>query len=148
MTLSAADTTQNPHTQVNELAVTAKIPPQPAIQPCDICSCSNMANRLSWAAWKASLCCSMFRSHLNTDYTFDSPEIWKIFMLSYSKPATHVLDRWYNAVWILVCSSTNLYPILSSFSYLIFFVCRSFLTSSSYLFFCHPIGLEANGFHL
>jgi len=42
-----------------------------------------MANRLSWAVWKTSLAWSIFRSHLNTDHTCDSPEIKKIFQLHY-----------------------------------------------------------------
>jgi hypothetical protein len=33
-----------------------------------------MVNRLSWAAWKTSLACSTFSSHLNTDHTCDLPE--------------------------------------------------------------------------
>jgi len=51
---------------------------------CAICSCSVMANRLSWAAWETSLDCSTFMSHLNTDHTCDLPEIRKIFQLHYS----------------------------------------------------------------
>jgi hypothetical protein len=42
--------TQNPKKQIIQFAVTAKILSQPAIQLCGICSCSIMANILSWAA--------------------------------------------------------------------------------------------------
>jgi hypothetical protein len=40
-------------------------------------------NRLLLVAWTTSLACSTFRSHLNTDHTWDSPEIRKIFQLHY-----------------------------------------------------------------
>ena len=51
---------QNPHTEINQLAETAKILPQPGIQLC----VASVAVQ-SWAAWKTSLACSTFRSQLN-----------------------------------------------------------------------------------
>jgi hypothetical protein len=72
------------HTEINQLAVTAKILSQPGIQLCGSCSCSIVANRFSWAAQNTSLACSTFRSHLNTDHICDLPEIRKIFRVHYS----------------------------------------------------------------
>jgi hypothetical protein len=51
---------------------------------CGICSCSIMANRLSWAAWETSKPCSTFMTYLNTDHTCDSKNIQVI--LWYSQP--------------------------------------------------------------
>ena len=62
-----------------------------------------------------------------------------------------LLNRRYNSVWVLVRSTIFFHKSLSStllFQFLIFIVCRSFLTSSFHLFFRLPIGREANGFHL
>ena len=61
---------KNPHTEINQLAVTAKIFSQPGIQLCvATVAVQVMANRLSWAVWGTSLACSSFMSHLNTDHT-------------------------------------------------------------------------------
>jgi len=54
------------HKQINQLAVTAKIFSHPGIQLCAI---------FSWAACETSLACSTFMNHMNTEHTFDSPEI-------------------------------------------------------------------------
>ena len=62
-----------------------------------------------------------------------------------------LLNRRYNSAWVLVRSTIFFHKSLSStllFQFLIFIFCKSFLTSSSHLFFGLPIGREANGFHL
>jgi hypothetical protein len=63
----------------------------------------------------------------------------------------HLLDRRYNSMWVLVRSTIVFHKSLLHtlfFQFLIFIVCKSFLTSSSHLFFGLPIGLEISGFHL
>jgi hypothetical protein len=59
--------------------------------------------------------------------------------------------RRHNSVWLLVRSTIAFHESPSNtlyFQLLIFTVCKSFLASSSHLFFGLPVGLEANGFYL
>ena len=80
---------QNLQTEMNQLAVTAKILSQSGIQLCVESVALRSWQRLPGAAWKTSLACSTFRSHLNTDHTCDSPEIRKIIQLHYGTVWTH-----------------------------------------------------------
>jgi len=68
---------RNPHTKINQLAITAKILSQHGIQLC-VCHL-----QLFNQAKQTFMACSTFRSHLNTNHTCDSPEIRKIFQLHY-----------------------------------------------------------------
>ena len=74
---------QNPHTKINQLAVTAKIVSKPGIQLC-VASVAvqpwqtdfhRLYERLTWLF--------TFMSHLNTDHTCDLPEIRTTFQLHY-----------------------------------------------------------------
>jgi hypothetical protein len=58
-----------------------------------------------------------------------------------------LLDRRYNSVSVLVRSTIVFHESLFNtfFQFLIFIVCRSFLTSSSHLFFGLRVGLEESG---
>jgi hypothetical protein len=67
----------NPHTKINQLALTAKILSQPSIL---LCVCHLLVFN---HAKQTFMACSTFRSHLNTDHTCDSPEIRKIIQLHY-----------------------------------------------------------------
>jgi hypothetical protein len=55
------------HTQINQLAITAKKISHTGIQLC----VASVVNIISQAAWKTSLAYSTFRSHQNTDHTCD-----------------------------------------------------------------------------
>jgi hypothetical protein len=53
---------------------------------CGICSCSIMANTLSWTAWETSLACSTFMSHLNTDHT--------VIHQRWEKYSSYIMVQW------------------------------------------------------
>jgi len=76
---------QNPHTEINKLAVTAKRISQPGIQFCveSVAVQSWQTDLLSWAAWETSLPCPTFMSHLNTEHTVICQRWENIFQLQY-----------------------------------------------------------------
>ena len=97
---------QNPQTEIYQLAVTGKIISQPSIQFCGICSWSIMANRLPWSAWKTSLSCSTFMSHLNKDHMRDCSEKRNIFQLHYgtvNKSPSQQIGKCLATVGIALC---------------------------------------------